>query len=542
MKRASHLLLGLCLLIPAAADAATAAPATTIDCRSAKAPTVDWDTFMNTCRAQADAERTRLGGPGAKALAAAAANVFDSRTTVAGVASAPINWNNVPTWSDADIMAQFATQRDARYMTMSGDSRQRRISWQYPDNGCFARAEQVNVRVTQAGKATPYKLFAFSKYQGLVAHTTNSDSGVVGWWYHVVPVVKNSAGQAIVFDAALSPCRPLFWRDWLALMANDLAFYDDVAGGNGVTLASPTAYDPFSLVTGEPSHAAQSLDEQVSQFLPLEWQRQIDLGRDPNVVLLDSPPWSGYGCWSTTLVGGSASVAPGVNTTVTATCPFGTLAVGGGFTGDASFAVSKNAMSGRAWQITARNNGSSSKTLFTQVSCLIGAPSSASIASIQGNVVNVTANSNGTSTAACSSGTLVSGGFTTTLGSNPATVMRIYNSNRTTTTGNTWQVSAQNTTSGSKSVTSFAYCLQGTNYSTSQNSATLQSGGYASTGCSSPPAQLIVGGGIAFPRLTNYTVWDASFIRQSGYLVQMSPAPAGGDANAKGFAECLSHP
>jgi len=541
MKRVNHLLLGLCLLAPAAADAATAAPTATIDCRSAKAPTVDWDTFMNTCRARAAAERTQLGGAGAKALAAVA-NVFDSRTTIAGVNNGTVTWNNVPTWSDADIMAQFAATRDARYMTMSGDPRLRRLSWQYPDNGCFARAEQVNVQVTQAGKATPYKLFAFSKYQGLVAHTTNTDSGVIGWWYHVVPVVKNTAGQAIVLDAALSPCRPLFWRDWLALMANDLAFYDDVAGGNGVTLAAPTAYDPFSLVTGEPSHSTQSLNEQTGQFLPLEWQRQTDLGRDPNVVLLNSPPWSGYGCWLTTLAGGSANVAPGANTTVTATCPFGTLAVGGGFTGSTDFAISKNAMNGKAWQVTGRNNGSSTQTLFTQVSCLISPPTGASIASIQGNVVNVTANSNGTSTATCSSGTLVSGGFTTTLGSSPATVMRLYNNNRTTSTGNTWQVSAQNTTSASKSVTSFAYCLQGTSYTTNQASGTLTSGGFASTGCSSPPTQLIVGGGIAFPRTTNYTVWDASFIRQSGYLVQMAPAPANGDANAKGFAECLSHP
>jgi hypothetical protein len=199
-------------------------------------------------------------------------------------------------------------------------------------------------------------------------------------------------------------------------------------------------------------------------------------------------------------------------------------------------------MSGRSWQVTGRNNGGSTQTLFTQAACLVGAPSGASIASIQGNVVNVAVNSNGTSTATCASGKLVSGGFTTTLGSNPATVMRIYNNNRTTTTGNIWQASAQNTTSGSKSVTSFAYCLQGTNNTASQVSATLTSSGFASTGCSAPPAQLTVGGGYAFPRLTNYTVWDASFIRQSGYLVQMAPPPANGDANAKGYAECLSHP
>jgi hypothetical protein len=535
MQRARYLLLGLCVLFPAVAEAA--APADAIDCSSAIPPKGDRAAFLSTCRSRAAAERSKLGVAGA-AAAAAAANVLDSRTTLTGA-----NWASVPTWSDADIAAQFAATRDAQYMTTAGDPRQRRISWQYPDNGCFARAEQVNVRIAAAGKPKPYKLFAFGQSADLVVSTTNHPDGNVHWWYHVVPVVKNSVGQAVVFDAALSPCRPLFWREWLGLMAGDITFFDNVAGGNGVTVASPNAYDPFSLVTGEPSHSQQSLDEQVGIFLPAEWNRQQAMGRDPNVVLFASPPWSGWGCWNTTVVGGSAAVAPGANTTVTATCPLFTLAVGGGFTANANFAISKNAMSGsKAWQITGRNNGSTTQTLYGQARCLIGAPSGASVASIQGNVVNVSANSNGTSTATCGSGVLVSGGFTTTLGSNPATVMRIYNNNRTTTTGNTWQASAQNTTSASKSVTSFAYCLQGTNYSVSQTTATLSSSGFASTGCSGLPTNVTVGGGYAFPRTTNYTVWDASFLRQWGWLVQMSPPPANGDANAKGHAECMSHP
>jgi hypothetical protein len=427
-------------------------------------------------------------------------------------------------------------------MTTEGDTRRRRMWWPFTDDGCFTREELVTVRVAQAGKPRPYKLFAFGRFQGLHVGTSNHPDGGVSWWYHVVPVVKNPAGQAIVLDAAVSPCRPLFWREWLGLMAPDITFFDDVAGGNGVTVADPNAYIPWSLVTGEPSHEQESLNDQVGVYLPAEWNRAQDLGRDPNAVLFATPPWSGYGCWGSKLVTASANVAPGANTTVTATCPIGTLAVGGGFgAGSTSFAISKSAMSGRAWQVTGRNNGSTTKALYSEAACLIGAPSGASISSIQGNVVNVAVNSNATSTATCGSGKLTSGGFTTTLGSNPATVMRIYNNNRTTSTGNTWQTSAQNTTAGSKSVTSFAYCLQGTNYNVNQISANLDSNGTAIVGCN-PSTQLAAGGGITFPRLTNYTVYNAVFLGPTAYYAQMSPAPAGGDANAKAFAECLSHP
>lgn len=538
MTRARCVLLGLCLLFPAAADAADAAAVATdaaVDCKSARPPKTAWSTYVSSCRSQAAAERQRAGGASAQA-AAAAANVYDSRTTVANA-----NFANVPIWSDADIIAQFAATRDTAYMTTAGDPRLRRISWLYPDNGCYARAEQVGVRVAQAGKPRPYKLFAFGASEGLWVSTNNHPDGSVNWWYHVVPVVRNSAGQPIVLDAAVSPCRPLHWKDWLALMG-DLAYFDNVAGGNGVTVADSTAYHPFSLVTGEPSHAQESLDDQIGEFLPAEWNRQMELGRDPNVVLFATPPWSGYGCWGSTLVTASANVAPGVNTTVTATCPFATLAVGGGFgASSTSFAISRSTMSGRSWQVTGRNNGNSTMSLYSEAACLIGAPSGASIASIQGNVVNVSPNSNGTSTATCGSGKLVSGGFTTTLGSNPATVMRIYNNNRTTSTGNTWQASAQNTTSGSKSVTSFAYCLQGTNYSANQISASLDSQGTSIVACN-PSTQLATGGGFTFPRLTGYTVYNAMFLGPTAYFAQMSPAPAGGDPNAKAFAECLSHP
>ena len=76
--------------------------------------------------------------------------------------------------------------------------------------------------------------------------------------------MKNSAGEPIVFDAALSPCRPLPWKDWLLLMASALSFYDNLAADNGIGVADSNAYDPYSLVTGEQNHAADSLQDQTA--------------------------------------------------------------------------------------------------------------------------------------------------------------------------------------------------------------------------------------------------------------------------------------
>jgi hypothetical protein len=147
--------------------------------------------------------------------------------------------------------------------------------------------------VARAGKARPHKLFEFGP---LRVDTDNASSGRIGWWYHVVPVVKNGSGEPIVFDAAVSPCKPLPYLKWLALMVDDMAAYDDLENDHGVALGDSWSYAPFSLSSGEPSHSSESLDTLQGTFLCSEWSRQTEFGRDPNLVLGATPPWSGSGC------------------------------------------------------------------------------------------------------------------------------------------------------------------------------------------------------------------------------------------------------
>src|SRR6476620_5247824 len=125
MQRLAFLVLAL-PLVPFAASAATPSSDPDIDCESAKPPKVDFDTHWATCRARAAAARATSG---TFAASAATDTVESTKTKVSTLVTKAI-YNSVPTWSDADILAQFPLQRDVRYMTVASDpSFLRRISW-----------------------------------------------------------------------------------------------------------------------------------------------------------------------------------------------------------------------------------------------------------------------------------------------------------------------------------------------------------------------------------------------------------------------------
>lgn len=525
------MLLPICALstLAGVVEAAHAAP-TAADCRSAARSPGDRVAFFNQCRTLLRQQRQATG---ISTLSAEPVAVLDARTTPANV-----DFANVPTWSDADIMARFAGARDSRHLVDWWDNDHptfpRRVSWLFPRFGCGERAEQVAILAAQAGKPRPYKLFAFGN---LRVYTNNVPEGVVYWNYHVAAVVKNSAGEPIVLDPALSPCRPLPWKEWLALMVDDLSEYDNLGNWAGVTLADSWAYDDFSNVAGNPDDSPKSTPALQNELLHLERELQSELGRNVYGVLGSSPLWGGYNCVSIDQRVTAASIAPGATTTANAICPFATKAVGGGwYLGSNQLNVSKSAKNGNGWQLVARNGGSGSSGLEVQANCLIGAPSSSSVATVTGSAVNIAANGYATASASCPNGALIGGGFTTTAG---ATIMRIFANRRSPTNANTWQVSAQNTTSATKSVTPYAYCLANTAFTFSQAGKSLVTGRATAT-CSA--TQTLLGGGFSFPRTTAYHVPYAWLFSNSAYIAEFTPAPASGDSNAVSYAQCLSHP
>ncbi|WP_394846255.1 hypothetical protein LZC95_02175 [Pendulispora brunnea] len=211
---------------------------------------------------------------------------FDSAVSTAEQSQVPVDkadLSRIPVWNDSEIVQHFERTRDLRFLSTSDRPWfSRRLSWLYPDDGCYARAELVSAKADEWLHKRPYRLFAFGN---LLVNTPNYPSGKVQWWYHTVPVVKKaSTGEPVVFDAALDPRRPIPWRQWLALQVSNL---NDVR----VSVCDGNTYGAEHPCFGAPARTAEALSDQKNRFLGREWIRQVEMLRDPLRVLGDSPPW-----------------------------------------------------------------------------------------------------------------------------------------------------------------------------------------------------------------------------------------------------------
>lgn len=193
-----------------------------------------------------------------------------------------IDLSTVPELSSYETLeALFQHVRDKRFLPSPHDSSfPRRLTWLYPDDGCFARAEMAKNEFEDMQVLLPKKVFVFGN---LYAQSTNTVSGHVAWWYHVA-VTYRVGPQVYVMDPSLEPRRPLMLEEW-----------DQLVGGANTFLqysfCSKDAYDPTS--DCEPSRAqdkSRTLFDQKS-FLQPEWSRLLTLQRNPQAELGEAPPW-----------------------------------------------------------------------------------------------------------------------------------------------------------------------------------------------------------------------------------------------------------
>ncbi|MFP5518421.1 MAG: protein-glutamine glutaminase family protein [Bdellovibrionia bacterium] len=189
-----------------------------------------------------------------------------------------LNVTSVPQ-IEADVLNKlFIYLRDSKFL--KSKSQERRATWLYPDDGCYARAGIMSLNTEAITPVAPSKIFVFGD---LNVKTPNTMSGWVTWWYHVA-IAYNVNGEQYVIDPAIEPTRPLLMLEWLRAMNQDVSKLR-------VSLCHKDTYDPDSSCDRPRPFEPTDIYREQNMFLPLEWDRLLDLGRDPEVELGELPPW-----------------------------------------------------------------------------------------------------------------------------------------------------------------------------------------------------------------------------------------------------------
>ncbi|WP_298622712.1 protein-glutamine glutaminase family protein [uncultured Legionella sp.] len=179
-----------------------------------------------------------------------------------------------------EMMHLFNVIRDTRFLhTEDNPEFDRRISWLYPDDGCFARAALSIIELEKEQLLKPAKIFVFGN---LLLKTPYSLRGYVYWWYHV-SIAVNYMGTIYILDPALNHEKPLFVDDWFAQMGSEM----DLRGA----VCNSSAYVPFDYCLQDSDISEERVLKDGATYLELEWERISLLGFEPLYLLGNNPPW-----------------------------------------------------------------------------------------------------------------------------------------------------------------------------------------------------------------------------------------------------------
>lgn len=234
-----------------------------------------------------------------------------SNSNNSSIYSSGVSWENsnsrnklldtVVSWPTyKTIQANFEKLRDIRYFS-DGEKPNfsRRISWLYPDDGCWTRASAVirdlfgPLNNDIHDSLRPSKVFVFGN---LCVNTNNSEEGAVSWWYHTAPIIKDaSTNQTYVLDPAVNPYKPLTMENWVTEITSTSGACAD-SNSHVATFSICNGYgaNPYDKCKTEYSGETANMLLQ-SGYLKEERHRQIELGRDADTVLGNQPPWLNNG-------------------------------------------------------------------------------------------------------------------------------------------------------------------------------------------------------------------------------------------------------
>ncbi len=195
-----------------------------------------------------------------------------------------VDLSSVPDFAKSDDETQvlFEDIRNLRFLEDPSVSNfQRRISWLYPEDGCFARAELVSHLIRKNDPQAQFqRVFIFGD---LEVKTKNSTTGSVSWWYHVAVLIRHE-DKFYVIDPSLEVYKPIELANWVKLQ---------VKNPNDAELAicSGNAYSSSSYCDATKGLSEDEASEEISDYLRLERANLKRLKRDPDAELGNNPPW-----------------------------------------------------------------------------------------------------------------------------------------------------------------------------------------------------------------------------------------------------------
>lgn len=209
--------------------------------------------------------------------------VWDKNAQEMAVHLSQLDSSKVTRWDDEIKLKEvFKYIRDFRFIDdPDHPSDLRRITWLFPDDGCYARAALAMDLVRNSGLALPKKVYIFGN---LRVKTPNMPAGKTGWIYHVAPIVSVNKVN-YVLDPALEPRRPLTLSEWMYKMVKN-------EKDARIAICSENTYIPGQSCLNSTAEDGASAYADQTEYLPEEWNNLIKMNRDPAKELRDFPPWT----------------------------------------------------------------------------------------------------------------------------------------------------------------------------------------------------------------------------------------------------------
>ena len=194
-----------------------------------------------------------------------------------------LDLNQIPNWGSYEIaMAAFQYVRDTSFIVDPDDNTKlRRSSWLYPQDGCFARAELAVFNLEYLGIPAPKKIFIFGD---LDVKTVFSSRGEVSWWYHVAPIFRIGR-RVFVLDPAIEMNHPIELVDWIKRQLED-----DEWASTKFNICHKNAYVPSSDCNNGDLRTHRMAGVQQLRYLKRERRNLESLGF-PLSYLFEKPPW-----------------------------------------------------------------------------------------------------------------------------------------------------------------------------------------------------------------------------------------------------------